>query len=560
MKRLTANDISLVHGLPPVLSKHDMCSFDTEWFEMQKDRLHRPHGRFASMACTIDGHTVYYITDEKLIPEFMERISPALWTGHNLAFDIRQLRMFTDILPRKRIWDSMLVEQIRFRGYYDDFGLNDLARRYLGVYLDKSQQRLFEFFGDLSDEQVVYGALDVAAQWMIAQKQREQIDEQDLWIWQNIERPFMWLLLDIKGIKLDVNKWMKIAAEKGDAASKIWQECYDDYGINIRSPKQLLQFLNEHRINSTNVATLTANINKHPIIQKVLDYRKPAKGSSTYGASWVDDYVEDDGLVYASWNQMGARSGRMSCSSPNLQNIPVRTDPIYRECFVAEDGEQLIISDWSSQEPRITAFFSQDEKLIAIFRSGDDIYCSVGYHIFGEKFDKKDPRRKDMKALVLGLTYGMTKYGLAEKISVPEGKNAIDYAQFLIDTFMQEFPGVKKYIQDKIKQARQFGYVTTIYGRKCWISPYERGLERDACNYGVQGSAADAMKLAAIQIGAKYVRMFIHDELVCSAPKQEVNAVVTLINDIMVSVAEQMHPGVPSAVSIGVGSAWSAKE
>jgi hypothetical protein len=294
-----------------MLSKQDMCAFDSEWFGMDKARLHRPGGTFASMACTIDGHTVYYITDEKLIQEFMERIAPALWTGHNLAFDIRQLRMFTDVLPRKRVWDTMLVEQIRFRGYYDDFALNDLARRYLGIYVDKTQQKSFgkptmvaedrqypvgldqdgciscacghlskeeilslhgwdvsadavadEEFYDMCDvikdrilggelfsvtratdvasysltkEQIVYGALDVASQWMIAKEQREQIDEQDLWIWQNIERPFMWLLLDIKGIRLDTEKWMKIATEKGDIAAKAWQECNDEYGINSLS-------------------------------------------------------------------------------------------------------------------------------------------------------------------------------------------------------------------------------------------------------------------------------------------------------------------------------------
>lgn len=574
MNRLDSSQVQIIHGIPPEAEKGTVCAFDTEWFEMEKHRLHRPHGIFASMACTYDGKTVYYISDVSDIPEFLSRISKALWVGHNIAFDIRQLRMFANIGPRKSVWDTMLIDQIRFRGYYDSFGLNDLYRRYCIGYLDKNVRTSYEHKSNknenkLSSEMIVYGALDVVATYQVAIKQREQIDDDDLWIWQNIERPFMWVLLDIGGVKLDVERWIQIAEQKGEISGRIWKSCLEKYGINIRSPKQILQFFRDNNINldSTNVSVLTEQVKKHPIIKEILEYRKPAKGSSTYGIRWIDEYVEDNDLVYASWNQMGARSGRMSCSSPNLQNIPTRTEPVYRECFIAEDNHSLIISDWSSQEPRITAFFSQDEKLIDIFRSGKDIYVSVGYHVFDEVFDEKDPRRKDMKALVLGLTYGMTKYGLASKINVPEGKDAVEYAQHLIDRFMYKFPGVKKYIDSKIKQAYSIGYVTTIYGRKCWISPYEKGIERDAPNYPVQGSAADAMKLAAISIhfegkrlfGYPIIKMFVHDELVCSVRDEDVDSAVNLINSVMVRVAEEMHVGIPAKASISIAKSWAGK-
>jgi DNA polymerase I-like protein with 3'-5' exonuclease and polymerase domains len=503
MKQIT--NIQIHHELPPLAQPKQLAAWDVEMFNMQKKRLHRPHGKFASIAVTYDGINVYIIQDEALISEFFNRMEPAVWVGHNIAFDIRQMSRWVDIKPRKAVWDTMLVEQVRFRGYYDDFGLADLARRYCGLYLDKTEQKKFGTSDVMSDEQIEYAARDVAATWLVAQEQRKQIDKDDLRIWQEIEKPTMWMLQSVPGVMLDSNRWMEIATTKGDAAQEIFENCEQLYGFNIRSTKKLLEYLQGQgfKIESTDVATLSALKGKHPLIDAVLTYRKPQKGASTYGMKWLEKYVEADGRVWPSWNQIGTRTGRYSCTAPAMQTIPVRENPEYRDCFVAAPGHGLIVADYSSQEPRITAFFSQDEKLMSIFTQDKDIYCDVGLHVFGEEFDKKDSRRKDMKALVLGLSYGMTKYGLAEKLGAfpadviarldkaktdaQKQQIKVDYAEYLMDRFFQEFPGVKKYINDAIEKAKSLGYVTTIMGRKCWISPYESGLERDAPNYAIQG-------------------------------------------------------------------------
>lgn len=224
---------------------------------------------------------------------------------------------------------------------------------------------------------------------------------------------------------------------------------------------------------------------------------------------------------------------------------------------------KLIIADWSAQEPRITAFLSADNELIEIFNSGKDIYIEIGYKIFGERFGKKDKRRDVMKSLILGLSYGMTKWGLAEKIGYD-----VDAAQELIDKFFDEFPGVYKYIQEQIKMARKRGYVESISGRKIWISPYDSGLERNAPNYPIQSSGADCMKIAANQFrkqwmslhGVNPLRLFVHDELIAEVPDDLADEAKELLEKVMVNVAETIHDGIPAKAEVYIGDNWGAKK
>lgn len=224
---------------------------------------------------------------------------------------------------------------------------------------------------------------------------------------------------------------------------------------------------------------------------------------------------------------------------------------------------KLIIADWSAQEPRITAFLSQDEGLIAILNSGKDIYIEIGYKIFNVRFDKKDKRRDTMKALVLGLAYGLTKWGLSERVGC-----TTDEAQELIDTFFEAFPGIKDYITEQITIARKRGYVESANGRKIWISPYDSGIERNAPNYPIQSTGADCMKIAANLFRKKWMnlhgvnplRMFVHDEIVAEVPEELADEAATLLEEIMVNVAETVHSGVKAKADVYVGDAWSDKK
>lgn len=224
---------------------------------------------------------------------------------------------------------------------------------------------------------------------------------------------------------------------------------------------------------------------------------------------------------------------------------------------------KLIIADWSSQEPRITAFLSQDEGLIEILNSGKDLYIEVGFRIFGERFGKKDKRRDIMKALVLALTYGMTKWGLADKIG-----STVEYAQELIDKFFAEFPGVKEYINEQIRLTRKRGYVESANGRKIWISPYDSGIERNAPNYPIQSTAADCMKIAANLFRRKWMslhgvnplRMFVHDELVAEVSDELADEAAKILEKIMVEVAETIHTGIRASADVYIGDTWGAKK
>lgn len=558
-----------VNEIPPTLTDKDVCYLDTEFFGQDTNRLHRPHGQFAALQATVDGVNVFIATSAELIQQFMNAVAPATHVWHNAMYDITQLRgLGIDYPDRKNIWDTMLVEQVRWSGYYSRFALNDLFRRYCDGYLPKTERASFKKkkveFVELTAEQLQYSAADVVALKMVYEKQSSAIDKTDRKIWERIELPFMWTLLDTGGITVDVARWMAIADEKDELSTELFDKIQAEYGVNVRSPKQLLTLLQSLniRVESTGKVELEKVKSKHPIVETILKYRKPAKGASTYGKKWLSDWVEQDGMVHCSYKQIGTVTGRLSSAHPNMQNIPTREDARYRECFIAGEGNTLIIADYASQEPRITAFFSQDDALMQIFVDGGDIYCDVGEHVFGEKFDKKDKRRKDMKALVLGLSYGMTKVGLAQKI-----ENTEEYAQNLIDTFFEKFPGVKKYIDRQIAAAKHSGFVTTIYGRKIWISPYASGLERDAPNYPIQASAADATKLASSffrrewkeKHGVNPIRLYVHDEIVIETPEALAVEAEECLKRNMETIAGSMHKGIPSIADLHVGKSWAEK-
>lgn len=567
MKQIYRHEITIHKGeLPQQTFDFDTVAIDLEMFNQDDNRLHRPHGDFASLACCYNGKDVYIIFDTEMIADFLLTLNDSLWVFHNAQYDIKQLRRFADIPDRKLIYDTMLIEQIRYSGYYDRFALDDLYRRYCYKYLPKQERKSFSgHTGEMTDEQIFYAACDVVATWEIYQEQSQQLDEDDLYIWENIERPTLWTLLDTGGITVDVEKWLAIAQDKENVATTIYDDLSAKYNINVRSPKQLLEFLKAEGldIDSTNKASLQAHAKEHPIIPFILSYRKPAKGASTYGKKWIDEWIEPDGKVYTAYRQIGTVTGRFSSSNPAMQTIPVRDEPIYRECFIAEKGNKLIIADWSAQEPRITAFLSQDDGLIDIFNSGKDIYIEIGYKVFGERFGKKDKRRDVMKSLVLGLAYGLTKWGLAERTGYSP-----DEAQELIDKYFEEFPGEQEYIQEQIKIARKQGYVQSANDRKIWISPYDNGMERNAPNYPIQSTGADCMKIAANQFRKKWMslhgvnplRLFVHDEILCEVPENDADEAAKLLEEVMVNVAETIHTGIVGKADVYIGDTWGAKK
>jgi DNA polymerase-1 len=592
-------DIKIIHGLPPVAKKGDKISIDTEYFGMEKRRLHRPHGTLAYVGCSYDGVTVYYTEDETQVAEFLQRLKAGVWIFANAKFDIRQLRRYANIPDRKNLWDVILIEQIQYSGYYNEFALNDLVRRYLDTYLPKdvreefsdtvspdsmtSPEEYLEYQRSryISQKQVEYASLDVTYTWKVFLEQRKNISDDDLRIWREIELPFMWTILSMSGIRLDTEKWSALAIENG----RIAQEIQDKYGhwitipaegrkkekqvfdgVNLNSPAQVKEHFASGgvKLKSTDAEALEKIIAdgdddsfEFRFASDLLTYRTYAKRASTYGLKFIEDHVEDDGKIYADIYQIGAETGRTSCRAPNLQNQPHETS--YRECFICDEDEVVIVADWSAQEPKFAAFLSGDEGLMDALNSDEKLYVRVARDILNISITKSDPEYKHMKSTVLGIFYGMSAVGLAATIGVTE-----EVAQEYINAFLETYPGVKEYMR---KQKRAKDYVTSVSGRKIWLNKYSFQWERNALNAPIQGSAADAMKIAASKF-SKFVydsdcgwklALLVHDEIVIIVPKSDKDAAMKVLEDCMVSTANELHPGIRGSVEIFSGQSWACK-
>jgi DNA polymerase I-like protein with 3'-5' exonuclease and polymerase domains len=581
MKIINPRELKIIQGLPPVAQRGDKVSIDTEFFGMDKNRLHRPHGTFAYLGCSFDGQTVYYTTEEDQIKEFLSRLDAAVWVFANAKFDIRQLRRYASLPPRRNLWDVILVEQIMYSGYYTDFSLADLVRRYLDTYMPKEERKTFSD-GDtvsLTREQIQYASGDVAYTWKVWEVQRKKIDDDDLNIWRSIELPFLWSILAMSGVRMDVEKWTALANYNAKIAKDI-QAKYGSSetvigprggkkevftGVNLNSPAQVKKYFADCgvKLESTDEDALQSFLSENDdgheasviFAADLLTYRKHSKRASTYGLGFIENHVEADGKIYADIYQVGAETGRTSCRTPNLQNQPHET--AYRECFTADDGECMIVADWGSQEPRIAAFLSQDEGLMDALNGEEKLYVRVARDILGISITKADEEYKHMKSTVLGIFYGMSAYGLSQEIGVSESR-----AQEYIDLFLETYPGVKEYMRT---QKRAKDYVTSIYGRKIWLNKYSFQWERNALNAPIQGSAADAMKIAAARFTQETyhhgwrLALLVHDEIVIIAPKSQCEFATKVLADVMIEVAEEMHPGIKGSVEIFDGPNWACK-
>lgn len=583
MNTINPKQLKIVHRPPPFAEKGDKVSIDTEWFGQDKNRLHRPHGQFAYLGCSYDGKTIYYTTDTAQIQEFLDRIDQAVWIFVNAKYDITQLRKYAYITQRKRLWDCFLIEQIMYSGYYNDFSLADMARRRLDVYLPKDVRASFSEAPDghsgdstgMTPEQLEYSAVDVAVTWRVYQDQRKEIEETDLEIWKNIELPFMWTILSMGGIKLDKDAWTALA-KKNEATAKAIQDKYGHIetvqgkkstkevfvGLNLNSPKQVKDHFKEigHPVASTGVEVLEKLADNVEFAKELMTYRTYSKRSSTYGEKFITDYVEADGKIYGDIFQMGAETGRTSSRHPNLQNQPHETE--YRSCFIADEGNCLVVADYGSQEPRIAAYFSQDERLIEILNSGKKLYIEIARDVFGIEITKQDEMYGHIKSTILGIFYGMGAFGLAQRLGIDE-----DEAQQMINKILRTYPGIQDYID---QQKKAGDYVQSIYGRKIWLNKYDKGWLRNALNAPIQGSAADATKLAASRFVDKWsrqgdhhdqspLRLLVHDEIVIEVEEENVELAKNILEYSMVSVAEDMHDGLKGVAEVFSGKTWAAK-
>lgn len=403
-------------------------------------------------------------------------------------------------------------------------------------------------------------------------------------LYQQIEMPLIVVLaaVELEGVKIDRQLLLSYSKELEQELLTIEQKARDlaeDSGLNLSSPKQLGELLYEKlklvpnakrtskKNYSTNEETLTSIIDLHPIIPLILEYRGLKKLLSTYIEPLPALISEKSGKIHTTFQQALTSTGRLSSTKPNLQNIPIRTErgKKIREAFIPSTPNGSILSaDYSQIELRLMAHMSGDPHFIEAFRAEKDIHLSTAAKIFHiPESEVTRDQRDSAKTANFGIIYGISSFGLSQRLSIPRGE-----ANDLIKQYFKSYPQVKEYIDSTIEKARQEGYVSTIYGRKRYLpeissrNPTVRGLaERNAINAPIQGSAADIIKIAMVNIYKRIKReglqsrmvLQVHDELLFDVVEGEAEKISLIVKEEMESVAQL---SIPLTVECNVASNW----
>ena len=460
-------------------------------------------------------------------------------------------------------------------------GLDALALEFLGhktISYEEVTDGGKKNFAEVPVEQALrYSGEDADVTLMLHDLFRPLLKEGDFEeLFHEIEMPLVGVLIRIEmnGVKVDTELLAKLSAELLAREETEREEIFRLAGqeFNIDSPKQLSEILFEKlqlpRLKktktgySTNVDVLTKLALQHDLPRHVLDYRTLVKLQNTYTDALPQLVLPETGRIHTSLNQTVTSTGRLSSSEPNLQNIPVRTavGKRIREAFIAEPGRRLLSADYSQVELRILAHISEDRTLIQAFARDEDIHRRTAAEVFGVMPEMvTEEMRRQAKVINFGIAYGMSGYGLSEELGISQ-KEALQY----IDEYFRRYPGVYRYIQDTIAQARKQGYVTTLMNRRCYLPDIKSGnfnvrqfAEREAINAPIQGSAADIIKKAMVEIDRELIQrqmkskmiLQVHDELVFEAPKSEEKELEKLVVNLMESVVQLK-------VRLKVDAAW----
>ena len=412
---------------------------------------------------------------------------------------------------------------------------------------------------------------------------KELKNEEEIDLFDNIEMPLSNVLADmeITGIKVNGEYLDKVALELVEKMNELQEDIYKDAGceFNIMSPKQLGEVLFERmeikypkRIKSDNKFTYSTSkdimdkiIDEHPIIRKILEYRTLFKLHSNYAVGLKNE-IREDGRIHTIFTQTLTRTGRLSSVSPNLQNIPIRDEysKLIRKAFIPDDNSLLLSSDYSQVELRIFASMSNATNLIDAFKNDLDIHAKTASDIFGIPIENVDKNmRRTAKAVNFGILYGISSFGLSEDLGIN-----IKEAKSFIDNYLETYPGIKEYMDKEKDDAYKNGYVKTLMNRKRVIEELSSknymirsGGERIAMNTPIQGTAADILKKAMVEIYDKFrelglkskMLIQVHDELVFNVLEDELPKVKEIVEDIM---ENTYKISVPLKVDIEVGKDW----
>ena len=526
--------------------------------------------------------------------EVLEKLRPLLENkainkiGHNLKYD-RNVLLNHNIRLSGIRYDSMLESYV-LDSTATRHNMDAVALKYLGHTNIKFEEVAGKGVNQLTFNQVPletaapYAAEDAditlqlhAAMWpqLSAQPALEKI-------YNEIELPLVTVLSDMEraGVVIDTAMLAQQGDELARRISALEQEAHKEAGqpFNLGSPKQIQELLYDKLqlpvlaktpkgAPSTAESVLQELALDYPLPRLILEYRSFSKLKSTYTDKLPQQVCPQTGRVHTSYHQAVAATGRLSSSDPNLQNIPVRTEEgrRIRQAFVARPGYLLLAADYSQIELRIMAHLSSDAGLLQAFSAGEDVHRATAAEVFGVVPEAvTSDQRRSAKAINFGLMYGMSAFGLAKQLGIARGA-----AQEYIDLYFARYPGVRAYMEATREQAREQGYVETVFGRRLYLPDIKArngqrraAAERTAINAPMQGTAADIIKRAMIDLHAWLATdtgldltmiMQVHDELVFEVAEADIDAAKAPIRARMNGAAELK---VPLVVDIGVGSNW----
>jgi DNA polymerase-1 len=585
-----ADDDAALEQLLTTLAAQPAFCFDTE--TTSRDAK---NADLVGIAFGWEPHSCWYVPfpDERgAATALLERFRPIFSSvdvrksGHNLHYDLTVLR-WHGLRVSGPLFDTMLAAYVlEADGHHS---LDRLAETFLH-YRTRPYQEVLGARADLRSvpvsEVADYACEDVDVTLQLAEKLQPLLEKEGLQrVLRDVELPLVPVLVEMEraGIRMNADALSEYGRELEAETLTLTERIYNGAGMpfNIDSPKQLGEVLFGHlELDpkakrtaktgqfATSEAVLTRLANRHPIVRDVLDYRACRKLISTYVNMLPGCVRADTGRVHTTYSQAVTATGRMQSTSPNMQNIPVRSERgrEIRKVFIAADDDRhrLLAADYSQIELRIIASMSGDKDLIGAFRDGLDIHTATAARVFNVDIDAVEPdMRSRAKMVNFGIIYGISAFGLAQRLGIRQRE-----AREIIDAYFEKYPGIKDYLDSTIAFCRDKGYVETLTGRRRYLpdiasrnGTVRSAAERNAINAPIQGTAADMIKIAmsrvqtALDDGGFATRMLlqVHDELVFDLVRDEREAVVPMVIDAM---QNALPMDVPIVVDVGIGGNW----
>ena len=574
------------------LMKQKSVCFDTE-----TTSINALQAELVGIAFSWENHKGYYLPfpdDQKDAQKIIEQIRPFFEqegiekVGHNLKYDLKVLSNY-NLSVKGPLYDTLIAHYL----------INPDRRHGMDIlaasYLNYEPQPITDLIGkkgknqgnmrDVSlKDQTQYATEDADITWQLKQYFEKELDAADNQkLFQTVELPLVPVLtaMEKEGINLNVSFLNEFAKTLEIDSARLQKEIFEQAGeeFNLASPKQLglvlfdkLKLVEKPKKTktgqySTAEDVLSSLAKKHSIIADILNWRSIQKLLSTYVIALPDEINPKTGRVHTVYNQAVAATGRLSSNAPNLQNIPIRTErgQQVRKAFIPRDENHVLLAaDYSQIELRIIAALSKDPSMVAAFQNNEDIHATTAAKVFGVPLEEVTrTQRSNAKTVNFGIIYGVSAFGLSQQTDLSRSES-----KELIDTYYESYPKLKAYMSSQIDFARDNGYVATVLGRRRYLkdilsqNAIVRGAaERNAVNAPIQGSAADIIKIAMINIHKRLetgdwkakMLLQVHDELVFDVPRTEVESLSAMVKEEM---ENAFVMDVPLVVDLGVGENW----